>query len=164
MNKKITVRGIGHMFEIFVLPPGIIFIILGFIFKPLFSFRMPYIILLISGIIFLIAGLALNFISMIKIIPAFKEGKLLTEGAFKFSRNPTYASLIFFTIPSLSFLFDTFTLLLCTIIVFIIFKICIKREETFLEVKFGDEFRMYKKNTGQLFPKIFKKKTNTNSL
>jgi protein-S-isoprenylcysteine O-methyltransferase Ste14 len=150
-----TVRGIGHMFEYFVFPAVLVLIVISFIFKPLFSYRIiPYFVLVISGIIFAIAGIFINLISMKKIIPAFKEGKLVTTGTFKYSRNPTYASVIFLVIPSISFFFDSFLLLSCVLLAFIVFKLLIKNEEQFLEKVFGEEYLAYKRTVGQLIPKI----------
>ena len=158
MAKEMSIRGIGHMFEFYVLPCGIVFIIISHFFKPLFSYRInnEYVRLFI-GLAFLLTGLLINFISMKKIMPAFKEEKLVTEGIFRFSRNPTYASVIFFTIPAISLLLDSFLILLCSIISFVLFKLLITREEKFLEEKFGDEYVTYKNKTAQLIPRLFGK-------
>jgi protein-S-isoprenylcysteine O-methyltransferase Ste14 len=160
MFDKITVRGVGHIFEFFVIPFSVILLIISLILKPVFSYNINYYIILAFGIIFLITGLVINILSMKIIIPAFKNNKLVTSGLFKYSRNPTYASVIYFTIPAFSFIFDSWIILASSVLAYILFRIFIVKEEKFLETKFGEEFLLYKKTTGLLFPLVFRKKSD----
>jgi protein-S-isoprenylcysteine O-methyltransferase Ste14 len=75
--------------------------------------------------------------------PTTKSDKLITLGIFKYIRNPMYLSLIFFQLgvgSLLSFLhisfFSLFTL-------FILHFFIIKKEESYLRDKFGDQYIMY---------------------
>jgi protein-S-isoprenylcysteine O-methyltransferase Ste14 len=75
--------------------------------------------------------------------PITKSNKLITEGIFKYTRNPMYLSLIFFQLgvgSLLNFLhisfFSLFTL-------FILHFFIIKKEESYLRDKFGEQYIMY---------------------
>ena len=75
--------------------------------------------------------------------PTTKSNKLITEGIYKYIRNPMYLSLIFFQLgigSLLSFIhisfFSLFTL-------FILHFFIIKKEESYLRDKFGKQYVMY---------------------
>src|SRR3989339_808951 len=81
-------------------------------------------ILLFPGLLIMVAGLAINVLSVKRMLKAFKEGKLLTDGTYAFSRHPIYSSYILFTVT---------------------------KEEEFLEKQFGAQYAEYKRRTGILF-------------
>jgi protein-S-isoprenylcysteine O-methyltransferase Ste14 len=70
--------------------------------------------------------------------------RLVTEGAFGYSRNPGYLGLIILGI-GVAILFDNpWTLLALVPAVFVIHREVILKEEEILERDFGDEYRAYK--------------------
>jgi protein-S-isoprenylcysteine O-methyltransferase Ste14 len=76
--------------------------------------------------------------------PAQPATTLVVEGPFKLTRNPIYIALtLFYT--GLSLLINTFwTLFLLPIVLLIINKGVIDREEQYLEDKFGEQYKHYK--------------------
>jgi protein-S-isoprenylcysteine O-methyltransferase Ste14 len=70
---------------------------------------------------------------------------LVTTGIYKISRNPAYLSLVLLYI-GISFLINSIWILILVVPAFYsIQKFCIEREEKYLEGKFGDPYRAYKK-------------------
>jgi len=69
---------------------------------------------------------------------------LVTGGPFRFSRNPLYLSLITLYV-GITLLFDALwpLILLVPVLAFVHWGI-VKREEHYLELKFGDAYRDYK--------------------
>ena len=69
---------------------------------------------------------------------------LVTDGPYRFSRNPGYVSLTLLY-GSIGFLVNSLWVLLMAVpAVTVIHFGVIKREERYLEAKFGDEYREYK--------------------
>ncbi len=71
-------------------------------------------------------------------------GRLVTRGPFRYSRNPLYVSLgiVYVGISvALNVLWPLFLLVFALVIVD---RSVIRREETFLENRFGEEYRSYK--------------------
>jgi len=68
---------------------------------------------------------------------------LITNGPYRFSRNPGYVSLTLLFV-GIGFLFNSFWVLLMVVpaVTVITFGV-IKREERYLEAKFGDEYHEY---------------------
>jgi len=79
-----------------------------------------------------------------------KPDKLVTNGIFSFSRNPTYlfASIAILGISTLT---NSFILLLLTLIHFYSTNQIVKKEEKFLAKKFKNKFENYKKQTPRYF-------------
>jgi len=111
-----------------------------------------------SGLYLSIIGYTLVFISLliagftIKILEQFKTTQkvnkptttIVTEGTFRCSRNPIYTS-GFILFAGLSLIMNSIIMLLLIIPVFFVIREgVVKREEQYLESKFGQEYMNYK--------------------
>lgn len=72
---------------------------------------------------------------------------LITDGPYRFSRNPTYVSLTLLYI-GLGAIFNNVWILILVVPLFLVIDLWIvRREETHLEEKFGEAYRRYKSAT-----------------
>ncbi|OGF45471.1 MAG: hypothetical protein A2452_10870 [Candidatus Firestonebacteria bacterium RIFOXYC2_FULL_39_67] len=108
-------------------------------------------ILLFPGLLIMVAGLAINVLSVKRMLKAFKEGKLLTDGTYAFSRHPIYSSYILFTVPGLAVALNSWAVLLVSPLALLMFLLTVSKEEEFLEKQFGAQYAEYKRRTGILF-------------
>ena len=76
-----------------------------------------------------------------------KVNKLVTSGIYKYSRNPMYLGMILIIISTSIFYLNYFSVVTPFIFYFWINEFQIKREEIFLEEKFGKEYLSYKSRT-----------------
>lgn len=107
---------------------------------------------LISGVVLFIVGLAILLWGIFKMreigkSPDHKDEptELITDGPFQYSRNPLYLSLIVSYLGLTAILNSLWPLLPLVVLVWY-FNRMAKREEEYLEAKFGDEFRQYSEN------------------
>ena len=121
--------------------PG--FFNLGFIDLPLF--RIIGLILLLSGVIFWIY-------SAVYFLKFFKPGELITTGPFALCRNPIYASIIVFIIPSLAIIFHSGLTLSIAVVLYIGFKLSIHGETNVLRRIFGEKYDNYERSVNELIP------------
>ena len=121
--------------------PG--FFNLGFIDLPLF--RIIGLILLLSGVIFWIY-------SAVYFLKFFKPGELITTGPFALCRNPIYASIIVFIIPSLAIIFHSGLTLSIALVLYIGFKLSIHGETNVLRRIFGEKYDNYERSVSELIP------------
>ena len=76
-----------------------------------------------------------------------KVNKLVNTGIYKYSRNPMYLGMILIVISTSIFYLNYYSILTPFIFYFWINEFQIKREEIFLEEKFGKEYLSYKSRT-----------------
>ncbi len=69
---------------------------------------------------------------------------LVTEGPFKYTRNPLYTSLTLFYVGIATLVNTLWAMLLLPIVLFVINRGVIAREERYLERKFGEQYIQYK--------------------
>lgn len=69
---------------------------------------------------------------------------LVTEGPFKYTRNPLYLSLTLFYVGVATLVNALWTMLLLPTVLFVINRGVIDREERYLERKFGEQYIQYK--------------------
>lgn len=122
-------------------------LLLHFIFPVTF---LPRLIAIASGVV-VIVGAALIAISAFRAMrraqtavnPSRPTTAIVSDGAFSFSRNPIYLSLTMLYI-GIALLFNAlWALLLLLPLVVVVQNGVIKREEHYLERKFGDEYFRY---------------------
>ena len=71
--------------------------------------------------------------------------EIVVDGPYKFTRNPMYLGMILFCIGFAIILSDVWILILIPLCGWMIYHIAIRHEEVYLEEKFGDSYRAYKK-------------------
>jgi len=161
MKEKMSIIGIGFKLAIMTILYSIFIVVLGYYIKLDLRINIiPYKFLLILGTILLIVGIPFLIVSIITLNKAYKADSLRIDGIYSICRHPLYSSWILFIVPGIVLLLNSWTLLTVPIVMFFIFNILIKEEESFLENKFGEKYISYKKNVSLLFPMFWKYKRN----
>jgi protein-S-isoprenylcysteine O-methyltransferase Ste14 len=108
---------------------------------------------IVSGIVLLAAGVPTLEISLRAAMRAYNSDKLATTGVFGIVRNPIYATWILLLIPGIVLLTSTsWPLFLTPLVAYVAFKSTIRRENDYLEKRFGNEYRKYKAEVNELIP------------
>ena len=155
---KLSFLGIGPKIAIVLLPWLAITITLTCIKHSLFCYTPEGDnILLIPGILLMVFGLGFYFSTVRLLLKGLRETRLVTNGAFSICQNPLYSSIILFILPALSLIMNSWLILTSSMIGYIMFKICIKKEYIELEHFFGEDYIKYKNKTPEFFPLISKK-------
>lgn len=155
--QKMSFFGIGPKIGIILIPWLIVTITISLI-TGMFSYtsgEKTYLVL--SGAILLVVGLIFYFSSVRLLLNGLKSGKLVTSGTFSLCQNPLYVSFIFFLIPAISLLINSWMVLITCIAGYIPLKMFIKNEYRELEKYFGDEYLKYRAETPEFFPFPVKK-------
>lgn len=115
------------------------------------------------GLVWLTLGMIFWIASAWIFLRGFKKGKLITRGTFGWCRNPIYASMILFIIPSLGIIFHSGLILSIALVLYLGFKISIHGEVILLRRTFGNEQLEYEKSVNELipFPPVFKRNRTT---
>ena len=153
MVQKMTHFGVGP--KIFV--PGIIYDILAGLathFWPgVFLIRtISNSILAGAGIVLLILGVPMWAMGVWTIVRAFRRGELVTRGVYALVRHPIYSAWIVFIFPGIALLCRSWLMLGASLVSYAIFKLLIKREERYLEEKFGQAYLDYRRRVNEIIP------------
>lgn len=101
------------------------------------------VLIVLAGIIAVTAFRAFQHVGT-NVAPSKPAIALVTEGPFRFSRNPLYLSLILLYV-GIAFCINTlWPLLLLPPLLIVIQRGVIDREEQYLELEFGENYRQYK--------------------
>ncbi len=115
----------------------------------------PLIVRIILCIKFVIMALILIQISHNTLFKDKKvPDKLLTDGIFKYVRNPMYLGILLIYIAVICFSISLISIGVF-IVIFIVYDKMVKIEESILEEIFGNEFLEYKKKVSRWIPKYF---------
>jgi len=151
--EKLNFFGVGPKIGLIGLPCLILTIVISVFYKVPFRYVMknskP---LIIAGIFLLVAGLVFYMATGKLLMKGLKQTRLITSGTYFCCRNPLYAAFILMIIPGLSLLLNSWLILAPGLIMYLVFKILIKKEYTELELFFGEQYRSYKSETPELLP------------
>lgn len=158
MNERMSILGIGPKMAVFTIPYFIITIFLSSWYPHLFNmYFIPRVITLTFGIALLVIGLAFYILTVRTFLAEFKTGNLITKGTFSLCRNPIYATFMLFIIPAVSLLINSWLSLTSSVLIYIVFKILIRREYDYLRGRFGEEYDKYEKRVNEVFPSFWVK-------
>ena len=107
------------------------------------------------GIALVIVGVYFWLDSVRLITARFKSGVLITEGVYRLVRNPMYTGFIVFIVPGISLLLNNPLIILSSIVMLLVFKMSIYKEEQYLKQQFGVAYQDYVSKVKQIIPFIW---------
>jgi len=107
---------------------------------------------LAAGSALVMAGLYFWLDSVRLISTRFKRGALITEGVYRIVRNPMYAAFIDFIAPGASLILNEPLIILSALVMLLVFKTGIHREEEYLRETFGSAYLDYTAKVRQIIP------------
>ncbi len=112
----------------------------------------PYPVFLLVGAVLMLVGIPMLVVAGRAAMRAYNQDKLATTGIFSLTRNPIYAAWIVFIVPGLAVLARSWPLLLTPLVAYAAFKVWIKKENDYLEQRFGNDYREYRARVNELIP------------
>jgi protein-S-isoprenylcysteine O-methyltransferase Ste14 len=153
MGQKMTHFGVGPKIMAPAIAYDIVAVIATHFWPDVFLMRsIPFSILTSTGIVLLIFGVPMWVIAVLTIVRAFRRGELVTSGVYGLVRHPVYSAWIVFIFPGIALLCRSWPMLLASLVAYIVFKLLIKREERYLEEKFGQAYFDYRQRVNEIIP------------
>jgi protein-S-isoprenylcysteine O-methyltransferase Ste14 len=122
----------------------IISAVISYYTKPVFTIvNSSYYILVYTGIALIVPGVIMVAVCGKKLLGSFDKNKLMTDGLYKYFKDPMYVAYLLFVIPGISLLFNSWLVLTSVLLNYILYTTLIKKEHKFLEEKFGAEYKAY---------------------
>ena len=112
----------------------------------------PQVFLNILGAILLALGVPLWAAGVITVMRAYNRDQLRTSGVFALVRHPVYSAWILFVYPGLALLLRSWLMLVAPLLGYCIFKTLIRREDEYLDQRFGQAYRDYRARVPELIP------------
>ena len=113
----------------------------------------PYSVLVTIGSILMFIGLPFYTVSLSRAYRAFDSGVLMTNGVYAVCRHPVYASWIVFLVPGMALLSNYWIGLTAPVFMYIVARVLVKKEESYLEERFGDKYIRYKNKVPAFIPR-----------
>ena len=153
MSEKMTKWGVSPTFTVLSVIYGLLTVFLSKYLDPMFKITIvPYEFLAIAGAILIIAGLPFYIHGLVTVMRAFQGGILVTKGSFGMCRHPVYAAWIVFFVPAIMLLLNTWLGLTVPFFMYLVIRMLVDKEETYLEKTFGEAYLAYKKKVPLVLP------------
>ena len=153
MGQRMTHFGVGPKIYVPAIAYDIIAGMATHFWPDVFLIRsVSYSILAGAGIVLLICGVPMWAIAVWTIVRAFSRGELVTSGVYGLVRHPIYSAWIVFIFPGIALLCRSWPMLLASLVSYIIFKLLIRREDRYLEEKFGKAYLDYRSRVNEIIP------------
>ncbi len=151
--EKMSRWGIGPIFAALSIMYGFIIAVISRYYHPLFKIEfIQEHILFLFGVILIIIGIPFYIVSARVVMKAYNADKLITGNIYRCCRHPLYASWVVFIVPGLVLLINSWIGLTAPIFMYILLRILVKKEEIYLENKFGTEYLNYKNMVPCILP------------
>lgn len=111
-----------------------------------------YLVFLVFGLILLVAGVIMLVAAGRAIVGAHGKDKLATTGIFGVVRHPIYSAWIVFLIPGLVLPSRSWLLLFTPLVAYLVFKSRIRREDEYLDKRFGQAYQDYRRSVNEIIP------------
>lgn len=155
MNRIMTRWGIGRIFAGISGVYALLILALNQIYFPALRFTLfAPIVNLTIGVLLIAIGAPLFLIPAFTIDDYFYKGKLCTTGVYACVRHPIYAAWISWIVPGIVLIRGSILGISVPIVMYLVFRILIVKEEEYLAEEFGEEYQEYRRRVGAVFPKI----------
>jgi protein-S-isoprenylcysteine O-methyltransferase Ste14 len=146
MNKEMKITGAAPQIASLTFLYLFITVLIDFMAKDAFKISYNhYTALSIIAVIMIIIGAVIVAVSARKLRSSFQKGILMRDGLYRIVRNPMYAAYIFFIIPGICLLFNSWLVLTTIAANVVLTVLLVKKEYKYLEQKFGEEYKDYLK-------------------
>lgn len=105
---------------------------------------------LFAAVLLALPGVAFWLGAVVGVVRARRTGRLVTDGVYRFSRNPMYAAFILFLVPAIALIANNLLLLAVSLAMYAVFTCLIGQEEAWLRKEFGEEYESYCRKVGRL--------------
>lgn len=85
---------------------------------------------------------------------AYRAERLVTGGLYAVCRHPIYAAWILYLLPALGLLANSWLVLSTAVVMYVLTRLLVRREEQSLEAQFGEPYAEYKRRTNAVFPTL----------
>ena len=146
MKRKMTEMGVAPLIAV----PSFLYlgaaIALHYALFPLFAFTAtPGLALRLVGAALAAFGLVVLLSSGLRVLKAFREQRLLTDGFFAVFPNPMYAVFVLLLVPGLALILDSWLVLTASVVVYALFRALVPAEDRWLKEKFGARYEEYRR-------------------
>jgi protein-S-isoprenylcysteine O-methyltransferase Ste14 len=156
-NRKwqMTFLGVGPRFTILSVVFAAPLFVLHYAWHPFFVIAaVPSWVCYAVGAALLAAGVPFYVLALVTVRRGFKAGVLVTDGVYALCRHPIYGAWIVFIVPGVVAFSRSWLLFAIPVIVYVAFRLLIRREERGLEATFGQDYEDYKARVSCLFPRL----------
>ncbi|MBN1588645.1 MAG: isoprenylcysteine carboxylmethyltransferase family protein [Pirellulales bacterium] len=154
-DKKMPFWGVGPMVQAITLVYAALAGAATYAWPEWFAIHwLPYPVVLAAGIVLVAVGLPFQAIAGCALMKAYHADHLVTTGVYAICRNPLYANIILTLLPGLALLCRSWLMLTASLVAYVLTRRWIRREETYLEKRFGQPYLDYCRRTNAIFPMI----------
>ncbi len=151
--KKLSRWGIGPVFASLSILYGVATMVISRYCYPVFVIRIiPDRFLEIAGIVLILLGVPFFLVSVVMVTRAYNADQLVTGGVFRCCRHPLYASWVVLIVPGIVLLLKSWLSVTTPVFMYVILYFLVKKEEIYLENRFGDEYVQYKNRVPCIIP------------
>ena len=112
----------------------------------------PYWVLGVVGGGLVTIGIPMWLAGVSAAMSAYNKDSLVTSGVFGLVRHPIYSAWIVFNLPGIGLLCRSWPLLGAALVAYAVFKLTIRREDEYLERRFGQAYLDYRSRVSELLP------------
>ncbi len=153
MSKRMSRWGVGPLFGLLSALVAAPVLTIDWLKRPAFAIRaMPDGLRIGLGIALLVLGVTFYVFSIVSVMRAYSEDRLITSGAFRFCRHPVYAAWAVFGVPGMVLLWNSWLAFLVPVAMIALIHILARKEERHLCERYGDAYREYQKRVPTVIP------------
>ena len=98
------------------------------------------------------ASVAMWLIGAATVMKAYNRDQLVTSGPYSLVRHPLYSGWIVMILPAIALLAGSWPMLLAPLVAYTAFKLLIRREDEYLERRYGRSYLEYRGRVNELVP------------
>jgi protein-S-isoprenylcysteine O-methyltransferase Ste14 len=154
MSQRMSRFGVGPAFSLLTLAYFAATLIVDRRWSDTFTMRVaPYTLHVLAGAALILAGLVFYGLGVRCIMRAYNADTLCTHGPAAVCRHPIYAAWVVLVIPGICLLLNSWLVLTTPAFAYAVVRLLVRKEERYLEDRFGDAYRAYRRRVPAVIPR-----------